>query len=149
MKLSVIVLCLMVFFSINSNAQYQWTGPFSKVKIAVPKYRAALVNPVVNTSGISVSIPGYYYSSNNQQSVVVGIGYTFQHYVSDTLIYSLGPYIWYDSPIPTGSIKKPVGYGAAGTYRGKILLGGLTPDFVHFGAVVTLNFTFGNGTISF
>lgn len=103
---------------------------------------------VLNTFKANVSLPGYYYSSGKQQSAVVGFGYCFEHYVNDSLIYSVGPYIWYNSPIPTGSTSLPIGYGAAGGYKGIFLLGFMTPDFVHWGVVTSLDFSFGNGGIS-
>lgn len=155
--MKVLLVIIALFFIANiANAQFTWTAPLSQVKKEKTntnlKYRAlaatATPDKIVNTAGISVSIPGYWYSNGVYQSVVVGGGYTFQHYVNDTLIYSLGPYVWYNTPIPTGSVPNAVGYGAAATYRGTLLLGFLTPDFVHFGPVLTLNFTFGNGSIS-
>lgn len=149
MRMFLIILNLACVLNLSAQS-YIWTAPFGKFKPEFnPKTRAALAIPVVtNTSGFSVSLPGYWYSSGGQQAGVIGLGYTFQHYVADTLIYALGPYVWYKSPIPTGSTHLPIGYGAAGTYKGLILFGVLTPDFVHWGPVLTLNFSFGNGGIT-
>lgn len=155
MKYSFVLLFL--FLGIAAEAQLKMTSPFSMVK---PSYTfkpfAALADSVrlvpasttLNTFKVNVSLPGYYYSNGKQQSAVVGLGYCFEHYKNDTLIYSIGPYVWYNSPIPTGSTQLPIGYGAAGGYRGLFLVGIMTPDWVHWGPVVSLNFSFGNGGIS-
>jgi hypothetical protein len=134
----------------SANAQFRWSGPFSVVQKTTfrPFSRSLATAPIVlNTFKVGVSLPGYWYSGSSQQSAVIGLGYAFEHYVSDTLMYSIGPYIWYNTPIPTGSTKLPIGYGAAATYKGLLLFGMLTPDAVHWGPVVSLNFSFGNGGI--
>jgi hypothetical protein len=151
-----LLLIALLFIGIVGNAQsFEMSNPFSTVKpkstvrrMALSLTPAATPSTAVNTFKANVSIPGYYYSSGKQQSVVVGFGYCFEHYVNDSLIYSIGPYIWYNSPIPTGSTQLPIGYGAAAGYKGIFLVGGMTPDFVHWGLVTSLLFSFGNGGIS-
>lgn len=147
-KLTVVILLLGV--SAASQAQFEWTGPFSTIKKTTFSSYAKTASDAqtLNTFKINVSLPGYYYSNGKQQSAVVGLGFAFEHYKSDTLIYSFGPYVWYNSPVPTGSTQLPIGYGAAAAYKGLILIGFLTPDFVHWGPVVSLDFSFGNGGIT-
>jgi hypothetical protein len=134
------------------HAQLILSNPFTTVKKSEPpSFAHALTTApaTLNTVKVNVSIPGYYYSNGKQQSAVVGLGLAFEHYRNDSLLYSVGPYLWYDSPIPTGSTSLPICYGAAAGYKGLFLLGILTPDFVHWGPVISTNFSFGNGGIQF
>jgi hypothetical protein len=150
-----ILLSALLFIGATAKAQFEWQSPFSYIKktittksLAKSFSTTAAPSTVLNTFKANVSIPGYYYSSGNQQSAVVGFGYCFEHYVDSALIYSVGPYIWYNSPIPKGSTSLPIGYGAAAGYKGIFLVGFSTPDFVHLGFVTSLDFSFGNGGIS-
>lgn len=152
--MKLLFIAALLFLSCVASGQLQLTNPFSPVKrqsdlsFATARDIAAIPG-VLNTFKVNVSLPGYWYSGSKQQSAVVGLGYAFEHYVNDSLLYSVGPYVWYNSPVPTGTTKLPIGYGAAGTYKGVFLLGVLTPDFIHWGPVLTLNFSFGNGGIAF
>lgn len=152
MKYLFIVYCLLLGTIVS--AQVKLTNPVSSIKKSVtPSPKAFSTTPpkitTLNTFKINVSIPGYYYSNGKQQSAVVGMGYAFEHYRNDSLLYSVGPYIWYNTPIPTGSTKLPIGYGLAAGYKGLFLVGFLTPDLIHFGPVLSTNFSFGNGGIQF
>lgn len=144
------IFLLLLGLSTLAKAQFEWTSPLSVVKKTTFSSYAKTASDAqtLNTFKVNVSLPGYYYSNGKQQSAVVGLGFAFEHYKSDTLIYSFGPYVWYNSPVPTGSTQLPIGYGAAAAYKGLFLLGFLTPDFVHWGPVVSLDFSFGNGGIS-
>jgi hypothetical protein len=143
----------LLFIGTAGKAQLNLSNPFKvveKTEPGNPFARVATSTPAtLNTVKFNVSIPGYFYSNGKQQSAVVGMGLAFEHYKNDSLLYSLGPYLWYDSPIPTGSTSLPIGYGAAAGYKGLFLLGILTPDFVHWGPVISTNFSFGNGGIKF
>lgn len=145
-----LIFILLMGFSAIAHAQFQWTSPFATVKKSTFSAfeKTASDAQTLNTVKVNLSLPGYYYSNGKQQSAVVGLGIAFEHYKSDTLIYSVGPYLWYNSPVPTGSTQLPIGYGAAAAYKGLFLVGFLTPDFVHWGPVVSLDFSFGNGGIS-
>jgi hypothetical protein len=150
----ILTLLIALLIGICANAQVEMGNPFSMAhkKTAVKSFIRSITPsaPVIlNTFKANVSIPGYWYSNGQQQALIVGMGYAFEHYKNDSLIYSVGPYIWYKSSIPTGSGKLPVGYGAAFGYRGLFLLGIMAPDFVHWGPVVSTNFSFGNGGIKF
>lgn len=148
---AIILFVIISGIGLQSSAQspLKLSNPFSPVK-KDHRMKLALTDSstVTNTLKVSVSLPGYWYSNGNQEGAVIGLGYTYEHYVNDSLIYSIGPYLWYKTPVPTGSTQLPIGYGAAATYRGIILFGILTPDFVHWGPVLSLNFSFGNGGIS-
>jgi len=146
-----LVFLLASIINFSTHAQTEISSPFSlvKKKPTNPFVRSiATIPTTLNTFKANVSLPGYYYSSGKQQSAVVGFGYCFEHYVNDSLIYSVGPYIWYNSAIPTGQTNLPIGYGAAAGYKGIFIVGFMTPDFVHWGLVTSLDFSFGNGGIS-
>lgn len=152
MKLSILLIASFFLFAGAVNAQLILTNPIKPVEKTKPNPFAkatTATTTTLNTVKFNLSIPGYFYSNGKQQSAVVGLGLAFEHYKNDSLKYSIGPYLWYNTPIPTGSTANPIGYGAAAGYKGLFLVGIMTPDWVHWGPVISTNFSFGNGGIQF